>query len=449
MGLLSTEVEVRVNGATAKHYESLGYILPKKPNGKLDYSKTIIVKVDDLPQGSGEKVDVEYDCCHKKTTMKYVTYRANNHNGKIYCIHCAPNILISGKKHYNWNPNKTQEERELGRNYPEYIAFIKRVLARDHYTCQCCGKKHEELEVHHLNGYSWYIEGRTDDTNALTLCSNCHTNYHSQYGNKHSTKEEFEEWFGMSINLLKSGIKILPCRQIYCVETDKVYKNAQEVCKEFNIKHNSMIYRVCNYEKESKYKKPKTINGYHFLWYDVYEKNKNNLDEYLFKLCENKNHRKVICLETLEVFDTILSVVNKYRKPHMKDVVGSQVINACKSTSRTAYSLHWMYYDDYLKKIEKGESITFTTSTRTVICITTGKVFNQAILGAKYYGLNGSANMLKVCKGVANSAGKLPDGTPLKWMYYEDFLKLPQEEQNEILSRNKESSSDGSFNMQN
>lgn len=41
--------------------------------------------------------------------------------------------------------------------------------------------------------------------------------------------------------------------------------------------------------------------------------------------------------------------------------------------------------------------------------------------------------------------GKLPDGTPLKWMYYEDFLKLPQEEQNEILEKNKDSSNDGSF----
>ena len=44
-------------------------------------------------------------------------------------------------------------------------------------------------------------------------------------------------------------------------------------------------------------------------------------------------------------------------------------------------------------------------------------------------------------------AGKLSDGTKLKWMFYEDFLKLPIEEQNEILSRNQESSNDGSFIM--
>lgn len=51
------------------------------------------------------------------------------------------------------------------------------------------------------------------------------------------------------------------------------------------------------------------------------------------------------------------------------------------------------------------------------------------------------------CRGKFKYSGKLPDGTHLKWMYYEDFLKLPIEEQNEILSRNKdsESSNDGSF----
>lgn len=48
-------------------------------------------------------------------------------------------------------------------------------------------------------------------------------------------------------------------------------------------------------------------------------------------------------------------------------------------------------------------------------------------------------------EGNKKTAGKLPDGTPLQWTYYEDFLKLPIEEQNEILNRNKGSSNDGSF----
>ena len=67
--------------------------------------------------------------------------------------------------------------------------------------------------------------------------------------------------------------------------------------------------------------------------------------------------------------------------------------------------------------------------------------------GGIKYGLKRPNGISLVCKGRQNYAGKLPDGTPLKWMYYDDFLKLPQEEQNKILSRNQESSNDGSFIM--
>ena len=50
------------------------------------------------------------------------------------------------------------------------------------------------------------------------------------------------------------------------------------------------------------------------------------------------------------------------------------------------------------------------------------------------------------CKGKLKSSGKLPDDTKLVWMYYEDFLKLPIEEQNKILNQNKDlSNNDRSF----
>ena len=46
---------------------------------------------------------------------------------------------------------------------------------------------------------------------------------------------------------------------------------------------------------------------------------------------------------------------------------------------------------------------------------------------------------------ITSPNGKLTDGTKLLWMYHNEFVKLPQEEQDEILSRNKEESNDVSF----
>lgn len=115
----------------------------------------------------------------------------DRHNGEYYCSSCCSALFNSGEDNYLWNPNKTEEERLLGRNYPEYREFIAKVLHRDNYTCQCCKKTSNEakLNVHHLDGYNWCFSLRTDVTNGITLCANCHKNFHSIYGTGNNTKE--------------------------------------------------------------------------------------------------------------------------------------------------------------------------------------------------------------------------------------------------------------------
>lgn len=59
-----------------------------------------------------------------------------------------------------------------------------------------------------------------------------------------------------------------------------------------------------------------------------------------------------------------------------------------------------------------------------MICITTNKVFNSISEAGKFYGMGKSNHISDVCKGKRKTLGKTSDGTPLKWMYYEDYLKL-------------------------
>ena len=49
-------------------------------------------------------------------------------------------------------------------------------LDRDNYTCQCCGKKHVRLEVHHIIFRS--LGGSDELDNLLTLCEKCHKAIH-------------------------------------------------------------------------------------------------------------------------------------------------------------------------------------------------------------------------------------------------------------------------------
>lgn len=122
---------------------------------------------------------------------------------KYGCSHCLSEAH-SGENHHNYNPNLTNEDRlKLSRHDIENIQNIKKwrreVYRRDNYTCQICCKRNGfgktiYLNAHHLNGWSWCVEGRFDINNGITLCKDCHNLFHGVYGNKNNTKNQFEEF---------------------------------------------------------------------------------------------------------------------------------------------------------------------------------------------------------------------------------------------------------------
>lgn len=84
--LLTKEVEVKVNSYTVDYYKSLGYDIPMKKASEsyykkhkkefvYDFSKTIIVKINDLQRGSNIKVEVLCDYCKTEViSMPYYNY---------------------------------------------------------------------------------------------------------------------------------------------------------------------------------------------------------------------------------------------------------------------------------------------------------------------------------------------------------------------------------------
>lgn len=146
MGLITKYIEIEITNRNSTYFENLGYVLPKhydKHHKKYSVNKgtKIIVKVNDLSKSSREKVTYACDNCGELHTTSYQKYcKYKKENDKYYCQKCACKIFNSGENCVSWNPNITDEEREKNRNYPEYNIFVKKVLARDNYTCQCCKK---------------------------------------------------------------------------------------------------------------------------------------------------------------------------------------------------------------------------------------------------------------------------------------------------------------------
>lgn len=141
-----------------------------------------MVKVEDLQHGSAVLVRVKCDDCGKEYITHYSAFYKCNHNGQSFCLQCA--------KAKERNNQKTHKDKR--RTY-EYRIFLRNVLKRDNYTCQCCGSN-DNLEVHHLDAYNWCIEKRTDIDNGVTLCNYCHIIFHKKYGKGEVTKEQYDNW---------------------------------------------------------------------------------------------------------------------------------------------------------------------------------------------------------------------------------------------------------------
>lgn len=141
---------------------------------------------------------LEYLCDHNhysKTTFNNIFHI------KSRCKECYKENNF-GENHHNWNPNLTDEDRNDKRLYFDYMVWRIEVYKRDNYTCQCCGdNRGGNINAHHLDGYHWCKEKRTDINNGKTLCDNCHIDFHKKYGYKNNTKEQYKEWLLSKINI--------------------------------------------------------------------------------------------------------------------------------------------------------------------------------------------------------------------------------------------------------
>lgn len=115
----------------------------------------------------------------------------------------------SGKNHHGYNSDLTDEERVLKRAYlgKDAMKFWKLdIHKKDDYICQCCGKRGGELHAHHLDGYGWCREKRVDKNNGITLCKECHKEFHVLYGKRDNTEDQFIEYYN-DIIFLDSKLK--------------------------------------------------------------------------------------------------------------------------------------------------------------------------------------------------------------------------------------------------
>ena len=153
------------------------------------------------------------------------------------------------------------------------------------------------------------------------------------------------------------------------------------------------------------------------------------------------NARPIVCLNTGEHFGSLADVCDKYG-------TNSAVIsNCCSGKGRSAGMVNgeravYVYEEDY-EKLSQEEIINRvriaqapTTGennklSKPVICLNTMQVYSNARDAANSLGLDFSS-ISKVCRGVNKTCGKDADGVPLKWKFYEDYLRCSANHESEV-----------------
>lgn len=147
---------------------------------------------------------------HKTNIAKYGV-PIPTQNSEIFAKTVATNLKKYGEVNYGVIYSR-EHKKELSptwkggaeyhrveRSTDEYRQWRKAVFDRDLYTCQCCGDKNGyghkvELHAHHLHNWKDNKEIRYEISNGVTLCDKCHYLFHSVYGKKNNTAEQYYDF---------------------------------------------------------------------------------------------------------------------------------------------------------------------------------------------------------------------------------------------------------------
>jgi hypothetical protein len=91
--------------------------------------------------------------------------------------------------------------------------------------------------------------------------------------------------------------------------------------------------------------------------------------------------------------------------------------------------LNWCTYNKEIVFNEIGNKnrLSNSSSARKVVVLNFRKVFNCIKEGAYFYNIKTNTNYSNIsecCRGKRDYAYKLEDGTPLVWVYWEDYIKM-------------------------
>ena len=140
-------------------------------------------------------------CCICDCGTEIIVRAASLKNGDTKSCGCYKKERDKSQKGKNsprWRHDLSKKEREEDKNRskcPKNTKWRKKVFERDKYTCQCCGdNKGGNLESHHIYSYRSHKNLRYVTSNGITLCKQCHKDFHKTYTYFNNTRKQLNEF---------------------------------------------------------------------------------------------------------------------------------------------------------------------------------------------------------------------------------------------------------------
>lgn len=155
------------------------------------------------------KMDID-DSLKNKNTPKRIVVKCSHCNAEIKITHRESDLFAThfcdrkcagkwksenniGENSANWKGGITPKRISI-RESTKYKQWRLAIYERDDYTCQCCGNNIGNINAHHIenfaNLYNEVDEIIFNHDNGITLCKDCHEEFHSVFGRKDNNENQ-------------------------------------------------------------------------------------------------------------------------------------------------------------------------------------------------------------------------------------------------------------------
>lgn len=255
-----------------------------------------------------------------------------------------------------------------------------------------------------------------------------------------SVKDKFdrEQWWldvmecykqekGYNISLLSTHGSY-PFRSVACLNTEEVFESIKDGAEKYGLNTPNII-ACCKGISRACGTHPETKERLIWMYKEEYLKiNPNERQQKKEEIHRSMKVKKIVCINTGEVYN------NMPEAGEWASVSQSQISFCCNRKipaagkhPTTGERLGWMFLHDYEKLDAEGlkrakEKIKINPKQRKVICLTTLEVFDGVRVAEAQ---TGACKVSECCSGKRKTVGKHPKtGEGLRWMYYDEYLKI-------------------------